>query len=285
MKSIVLFFTGFFTLVLTGYAYSNLYLKCDEASGLSSACHSGNRLYLIPEGAIYANRIHNPREIPDHWCPNKPYAITRAELKGGLLNAQEVEVGKGCPTLKRYTATIWAGDPYCLDPNFEARTKPDWTGRFYACAKNIRVSLGEKYFLVYAIVGDAFDSLEQVIDDNRILNSDTGEMQQGFVSFMITREEEIPPVVKVSQTKERNLKTLRDAISDERSEMVQVDCRIRPHNYEDNEKFDASVSVSKLISGDWQEVLSLNVLENVSHGEARMALGIEACEEVTFFGY
>ncbi len=285
MKALTPLFVCFFTLIPSEYVYSNLYIHCDALSDSPSACDSEALLYLVPEGALYANRIHNPRKMPSHWCPNKPYMITRAELKGGLLNTKEVEQGKACRVFKRYTANVWAGDPYCLDPNFEARTKPDWSGIFYACPKNMRATIGEKYFLVYVIVGDAFDYLDQVIDDNRVLNSDSGEMQRGFVSFIITQEEEISPVVKVLHTQDENLDMLRNAIKSVGEDALQVDCRIRPHNYENNEKFDAFVMVSELKFGEWQEILSLNIVENVSHGDARMALDIEQCEEISFFGY
>ncbi len=285
MKALTSLFICFVATLLSGVVYSNLYLNCDELSESHTACESGTLLYLVPEGALYANRIHNPRKIPTHWCPKKPYMITRAELKGQLLNAKEMGTDTACGALKRYTANVWAGDPYCLDPNFERRTKPDWSGSFYACTKNMRAKIGETYFLVYAIVGDAFDYLDQVINDNKVLNSDSGEMQRGFVTFKITQEEAITPVVKVSQTQEENLEMLDNAIQRVGSNALQVDCQIRPHNYENNEKFDAFVMVSKLKSGEWQEVLSLNVLENVSHGDARMALDIEHCQEVSFFGY
>lgn len=282
MKIIVTLLIVFF---VPGLAYSKQYQRCDEPSRPSPLCKPKDLLYTVPKGGIYAKRIHNPRKIPDAWCPNKPYLITRAELVGNLRNNKDIKKDSACQEFKRYTAKIWAGDPYCLDRRFEARTLPDWEGEFYACAENIRTKLGEKYFLVYAMAGDSFDHLDQVIDANRVLNSDTGEKQRGFVSVMITHEEEVAPVVKIIRTKEESLALLARAVHGVAPDALKAECQVRPHNSEKKEKFDAFISVTARKSGRRQHLISMNIIENVSHGLARKALDIEMCKEIHFFGY
>ncbi len=279
MKVVVTILISLSVLILSDQSYSSRYHRCDD--GLSG-CKSKTLLYVVPEGSIYASRIHNPRKIPEHWCPNKPHLITRAELQGDLLNAKEIKKDRSCPKFRRYTAEFWAGDPYCLDATFEERTQPDWVGEFYACTNNVRITRGEKYFFVYGIVGDGFDYLDQIIDDNRFLNDDSGEQQRGFVSFVITHEEDVPPVVRVIRSREDSLAILKKVIRQVGSDTLNIDCQIRPHNGEASEKFDALVSVR---SGSQQGITLVSILENVSHGEARTALDIDACRDITFFGY
>ncbi len=285
MKFFGIFFTALLVFIFTSPSYANRYLSCDDFANTGSSCNDKDALYVVPEGAIYAHRIHNPRKIPEQWCPNKPYLITRAELNSNLLNAKLIEAGKSCRKFSRYTAKIWAGDPYCLDKNFEKRKDADWIGEFYACDNRVGVKFGEEYFLVYAMIGDVFDKLDQVIDDNQVLNSETGEKQRGFVSFMITHKVDISPVYKVVHTIEENLAIIREAIREAGNVAVQFDCQIRPHDYEKNEKFDALVTVSKTKDGQLDTIVSLNIIENVSHGEARSALDFDECKELRFFGY
>ncbi len=284
MKRLVCVLIGLLIVTFPGLGYTDQKPICgdDKVQALKN-CPPQEHVYIVPKGSMYASRIHSPRKIPREWCPNKRYKITRAELEGNIFRSRLIDRDKSCQRFKRYTANFWAGDPYCLDNNFEMSTQPDWQGDFYACAGNINVKKGKKYFLVYAVVGNGLNDLGQKIDKNRVVNSDTGESQRGFVSFMIIDEREVPPVVKNRHSQEENVSAIDDVIQEFGRDALYIDCQVRPHDPESNKKFDAFVSVTERRSG--QEIVAIDLVENTDHEKARKELDSVACKDIKYFGY
>ncbi len=266
--------------------YANQYKKCgDDITSAKLNCDKGKLLYVVPQGAMYAERIDNPRDLADHLCPNKRYPLMSAEIIGKLSRPKEIKKDQNCIKLKRVTAKAWVGDPHCIDPNFEEYSKPDWEGVFFACNTNVSIKIGSKYLFIYSNIGEKLVELEASLDENRAEEKNAGGGIKGFVTFMVTSVADVSPVVKIIRSLEENIAILNETLELIPNSIVSVSCQVRPHSYENDEGFDAYISVTAMFSGKDTKVISLNIVEGVSHGKARSALNIARCKEITFIGY
>lgn len=265
--------------------YADQYGRCGaDITSANTTCDKGALLYVVPQGAMYAEGMGNPGDLAAHLCPNKPYPLMSAEIIGTSSRPKEIKKGRNCNPLKRVTAQAWVGDPLCLDPDLEDDSKPDWEGEFYVCETNGSINVGSKYLFIYSNLGEVFFELEAG-DDKRAKVQSAGGGIIGFVSFRVTSVAGVAPVVKIIRSQEENLEILNKALEFMPSRGVSVSCLVRPHSYENDEGFDAYVSVTAMYSGVATEVVSLNIIEGVTHGKARSSLDIAHCKEITFIGY
>lgn len=276
---------GVFIYMASVSLYADQYGKCgNDITSVNMACDKETLLYIVPQGAMYAERMGNPGDLAAHLCPNKPYPLMSAEIIGASSRPKEIKKGRNCTQLKRVTAKAWVGDPLCLDPDFEEDSKPDWDGEFFVCDTNVLIQVGSKYLFIYSNLGENFFELEDGLDENRAEPQNVGGII-GFVSFMVSSVADVSSVVKIIRSQRENIAILNEALEYMPSRGVSVSCQVRPHSYENDEGFDAYVSVTAMYSGKVTEVISLNIVEGVSHGKARSALDISHCKEITFIGY